>query len=78
MHTTLPVYTVCCCCQAVAEEDEMSFCTVCGKHICCAPLTERKPCHCECKPTAADLYYRLLDAITRRILLTARTQRTIL
>lgn len=72
MHATLPVYAVCCCCQAVAEEDELAFCADCGQHICERPLTEGKPCHCACKPTAADLYYRLQDAITRRLLLAAR------
>ena len=80
MHVTLPVYAVCCCCQTVAEEDEMSFCTACGKHICCAPLTERTPCYCDCTPTTEERYYRLQDAIVRRFLLIRKghTQVTIL
>lgn len=78
MEASLVVYVICADCGDAVEEDRTTECA-CGNHICCKPLLEKKPCHCDCTPlTAEDRYYRLLDAITRRILLTARTQRTIL
>jgi hypothetical protein len=42
MDTTLAVYAICGDCGNVAEEDELSYCTVCGQHICERPLTEKE------------------------------------